>query len=141
MALLTKGDFKGHFIITAYLCWISAAPRGGGVGGVVQMRMRVGAWSWKHAICKHLAVKLCRVLYSITPAEFCIRKDHPSNCTLGIRRINLGFNSHRSYSSFQHFRNSTGKGQKYTANKVLQESGALLNLQKIPRESERDKPV
>lgn len=43
MALLTKGDFKGHFIITAYLCWISAAPRGG--GGVVQMRMRVGAGS------------------------------------------------------------------------------------------------
>lgn len=136
MALLTKGDFKGHFIITAYLCWISAAPGGGGCADEDEGR------SWKHAICKHLAVKLCRVLYSITPAEFCIRKDHPSNCTLGIRRINLGFNSHRSYSSFQHFRNSTGKGQKYTANKVLQESGALLNLQKIPRESKRDsKPV
>lgn len=32
MALLTEGDFKGHFIITAYFCWIPAA--GGWGGGI-----------------------------------------------------------------------------------------------------------
>lgn len=28
MALITGGDLKGHFIITAYLDWIIAARRG-----------------------------------------------------------------------------------------------------------------
>lgn len=48
MALLTEGDFKGHFIITAYLCWITA---GQGCGGVC------GVYSGLHVICKHLVVK------------------------------------------------------------------------------------
>lgn len=43
MPLLTEGDFKGHFVITAYLCWIPAA---GGWGGSGTARMGVGALSW-----------------------------------------------------------------------------------------------
>lgn len=50
MALLTEGDFKGHFIITAYLCWITAAQ-----GGAGTVWMKVGVWSGSHA--KYLAVK------------------------------------------------------------------------------------
>lgn len=85
MALLTEGDFKGHFIITAYFCWIPAAV-GWGVGGDLARH----GWGSEHgagarAICKCLAVKVCRELYSITPAEFCRRENHPSNCTPGIR--------------------------------------------------------
>ena len=64
MALITGGDLKGHFIITAYLCWITAAQ------GAGRVWMGAGARCVErdmcHLYCKRAAVGIQGELLSLT---------------------------------------------------------------------------
>lgn len=86
MALITGGDLKGHFIITAYLYWITAA-------GVAEYGwgLERTVWSGTFAICKQAAAKSACAM-----RENC--SVHKFRHTHSVQRLSWGTRQSKSWT-------------------------------------------